>query len=96
MRAAAVSLLADATSGGGITGWVIGYVIAVVIVLVLVALVVPILWLAHSIGKEANMIDDSLRESVRNTSALTKLNTTIDHAEVIVAGLNRGRTRLGG
>jgi len=24
------------------------------------------------------------------------LNTTIDHAEVIVAGLARGRTRLGG
>jgi hypothetical protein len=42
------------------------------------------------------MIDDSLLESVDNTAALTKLTTTIEHAEIIVAGLHRGRTRLGG
>jgi hypothetical protein len=81
---------------GSITGWVIGYAIAVVVVLVVVALVVPILVLAHSIGNEAKTIDDSLAESVRNTAALKDLRTTIDHAEVIVAGLSRGRTRLGG
>ena len=79
-----------------ITGWVIGYTITIVVVLVVVALVVPILLLAGSIGKEAKMIDDSLNESVRNTAALAGLRTTIDHAEVIVAGLARGRTRLGG
>ena len=79
-----------------ITGWVIGYTITIVVVLVVVALVVPILMLAASIGKEAKMIDDSLNESVRNTAALKDLRTTIDHAEVIVAGLARGRTRLGG
>jgi hypothetical protein len=79
-----------------ITGWVIGYTITIVVVLVVVALVVPILMLAHSIGNEAKMIDDSLNESVRNTAALADLRTTIDHAEVIVAGLARGRTRLGG
>ena len=79
-----------------ITGWVIGYTITIVVVLVVVALVVPILVLAHSIGKEAKMIDDSLTESVHNTAALKELHTTIDHAEVIVAGLDRGRTRLGG
>ncbi len=78
------------------TGWLIGYVIAIVVVLVVVALVLPILVLAGSIGKEAKMINDSLTDSVRNTAALKGLNTTIDHAEVIVAGLNRGRTRLGG
>jgi len=78
------------------TGWVIGYTITIVVVLVVVALVVPILVLAASIGKEAKMINDSLTESVRNTAALKELNTTIDHAEVIVAGLHRGRTRLGG
>jgi hypothetical protein len=78
------------------TGWVIGYAIGLVVVIVLVVLVVSILRLAHSIGQEATMIDDSLQESVDNTAALTKLTTTIDHAEVIVAGLNRGRTRLGG
>ncbi len=79
-----------------ITGWVIGYSIANAVVLVVVALVVPILVLAYSIGNEAKMMDDSLTESVRNTAALKDLRTTIDHAEVIVAGLARGRTRLGG
>jgi hypothetical protein len=79
-----------------ITGWVIGYTITIVVVLVVVALVVPILMLAASIGKEAKMIDDSLKESVNNTAGLAGLRTTIDHAEVIVAGLARGRTRLGG
>jgi hypothetical protein len=79
-----------------ITGWLIGYGIGLVVVIVLVALVVPILWLAHSIGQQASMIDESLRESVHNTAALTGLHTTIDHAEVITAGLRRGRNRLGG
>jgi hypothetical protein len=80
----------------GNTGWLIGYVITVAVVLVVVALVVPILALAKSIGDEAKMINDSLTDSVRNTAALAELNTTIDHAEVIVAGLARGRQRLGG
>jgi hypothetical protein len=78
------------------TGWVIGYTITIAVVLVVVALVVPILMLAHSIGNEAKMINDSLTDSVHNTAALKELHTTIDHAEVIVAGLHRGRTRLGG
>jgi uncharacterized membrane protein (Fun14 family) len=90
------TVLADAAATGDVTGWVIGYAIGLVVVLVLVVLVVSILRLAHSIGQEATMIDDSLRDSVRNTAALTKLTTTIDHAQVITAGLNRGRTRLGG
>ena len=77
-------------------GWILGYTITIAVVLVVVALVVPILILAASIGKEAKMIDDSLKQSVHNTAALNGLNTTIDHAEVIVAGLARGRTRLGG
>jgi hypothetical protein len=85
-----------AAADGGTTGWIIGYTITIVVVLVAVALVVPILVLAASIGKEAKMINDSLTESVHNTAALRELNKTINHAEVIVAGLNRGRTRLGG
>jgi hypothetical protein len=85
-----------AADDAGITGWVVGYVIAIVVVLVVVALVLPILILAGSIGGEAKMINDSLTESVHNTAALKDLNTTIEHAEVIVAGLARGRTRLGG
>jgi hypothetical protein len=78
------------------TGWTIGYVITIVIVLVVVALVVPILMLAASIGKQAETINDSLTQAVHNTAALSELTTTIDHAEVITAGLHRGRTRLGG
>jgi hypothetical protein len=85
-----------AAASGSTTGWAIGYTITIVVVLVVVALVVPILLLAHSIGGQAKTINDSLTESVRNTAALTELNTTIEHAEVIVAGLERGRTRLGG
>lgn len=77
-------------------GWYLGYGITILVVLVVVALVVPILWQARVIGKQAKAIDGSLTEAVHNTSALAQLRTTIDHAEVIVAGLNRGRKRLGG
>lgn len=80
----------------GIGGWVTGYTLTIIVVLVVVALVLPILYLAHSISKEAQMIDESLAQSVENTAALTELNTTIDHAQTIVAGLARGRQRLGG
>lgn len=77
-------------------GWYLGYGITIAVVLVVVALVVPILWLAYTIGNEAKAINDSLTTSVHNTAALKDLNTTIDHAEVIAAGLARGRNRLGG
>ena len=70
--------------------------ITIVVVLVVVALVVPILcWPARS-ATRPQTINDSLTESVHNTAALAELSTTIEHAEVIVAGLNRGRARLGG
>jgi ATP/ADP translocase len=87
------ALLATSTSNGG---WVVGYTVTIIVVLVVVALVVPILLLAYSIGNEAQTIDDSLTQAVHNTAGLAQLNTTIESAEVIVAGLNRGRTRLGG
>jgi hypothetical protein len=77
-------------------GWYLGYGITIVVVLVVVALVVPILALARSIGKQAKEINTSLIQAVHNTAALTQLHTTIDSAEVIVAGLERGRKRLGG
>jgi hypothetical protein len=77
-------------------GWILGYTIGVVIVLVVVALVVPILLLARSIGKQAPVINESLAAAERNTAPLKDLRTTIDHAQVIVAGLARGRARLGG
>jgi hypothetical protein len=83
-------------AAGSTTGWTIGYTVAIIVVLVVVALVVPILVLAHKIGQEALKIDAALQRSVDNTAALADLNTTIDHAEVIVDGLKRGRERLGG
>jgi len=78
------------------TGWTIGYVVTIAVVLVVVALVVPILLLAASIGRQAETINDSLARAVRHTAALRELTTTIEHAEVITAGLRRGRNRLGG
>ena len=78
------------------TGWVIGYTIGIIVVLVVVALVVPILLLAHAIGNQAKEINDGLTDAVHNTAALGELNTTIEHATVIIDGLHRGRTRLGG
>jgi hypothetical protein len=87
------ALLAASTST---TGWVVGYTLAIVVVLVVVALVVPILLLAHSIGNEATQINDALTQAVHNTAALSQLRTTSESADVIVAGLQRGRARLGG
>jgi hypothetical protein len=83
-------------SSGVDVGFTIGFTIGVVIVLVVVALVVPILLLARSIGKQAPMINEPLQQAVTNTAPLKALSTTIEHAQVIVAGLHRGRTRLGG
>jgi hypothetical protein len=77
-------------------GWTLGYVIGIVVVLVVVALVVPILRLAYSIGKEAPKINDALGDAVHNTAPLAALRTTIEHATIIIGGLQRGRARLGG
>jgi hypothetical protein len=77
-------------------GWVLGYIIGIVVVLVVVALVVPILRLAYSIGIQAPKINDALGDAVHNTSALAGLRTTIEHATIIIGGLQRGRARLGG
>ena len=78
------------------TGWIIGWSVGLVVVLAVVALVVPILLLAQRIGDQASDINDSLLRSVDHTSALQKLNDTNDAADAIVAGLARGRSRLGG
>lgn len=78
------------------TGWVIGYTIGAVVVVVVVALVVPILMLAYKIGTEAQAIDDSLNDSVKNTAALNNLNATNTMAINVIEGLKRGRERLGG
>ena len=78
------------------TGWAVGYVIGIVVVLVVVALVVPILLLAHSIGGQAERINEGLGDAVRHTAALADLSTTSESATAIADGLRRGRERLGG
>ena len=78
------------------TGWWIGYGIGIAVVLVVVALVTPILLLARSIAVAAPQINDELSAAVKNTAALSGLNTTIEHATIIIDGLHRGRTKLGG
>ena len=78
------------------TDWTIGYVIGGIVVLAVVALVVPILILARQIGDEAPKINTALEGAVRNTAPLAALSTTIEHATIIIAGLERGRHRLGG
>jgi hypothetical protein len=78
------------------TGWWIGYGIGIFLVVVVVALVVPILLLARSIGREAVPINEALTKAVHNTAPLAALRTTIEHATIIIGGLQRGRARLGG
>ena len=63
---------------------------------VLVVLIAAILILAKQIGDEAPKINAALEGAVRNTAPLAALSTTIEHATIIIAGLKRGRERLGG
>jgi hypothetical protein len=77
-------------------GWIIGWSVGLAVVLAVVVLVVAILVLAQHISERAGAINDSLTKSVHNTAALSELNTTNEAAEAIVAGLTRGRHRLGG
>ena len=83
-------------AGGSSTGWVIGWTIGIVLAVVVVALVVTILWLAKLIGDDAPEINDALTRAVHNTAPLGALRTTIEHATIIIGGLQRGRARLGG
>jgi uncharacterized transporter YbjL len=83
-------------AGGSNTGWVIGWTIGIVLAVVVVVLVVAILWLAKSIGDEAPKINGALTKAVHNTAPLAALRTTIEHATIIIGGLQRGRARLGG
>jgi hypothetical protein len=78
------------------SGWVLGLVIGLVVVAAVVALVTPIILLARRIARQAPRINAALMKAETNTAPLAALTTTIDHAETIVAGLERGRARLGG
>ena len=85
-----------AAGGASHFGWTLGYVIGGVLVVVVAALVGTILLLARSIGDEAPKINAGLAAAVRNTAPLGALRTTIEHATIIIGGLQRGRARLGG
>ena len=78
------------------SGWKAGYAIGTGVVAIVVALVSTILAYAESIGDNAVKINESLQDAERNTAPLAALRTTIDDANAIVGGLQRGRTRLGG
>jgi hypothetical protein len=86
----------DSNAGPGGSGWKAGYAIGTGVVAVVVALVSAILAYAGSIGDEAPKINAALQEAERNTAPLGALRTTIDDANAIVGGLQRGRARLGG
>ena len=85
-----------ASAEASLAGWHLGLVIGLVVVVVVVALVTPILLLARRIGRQAAAVDEALRRAEHNTAALSGLRETIDHAGVIVSGLQRARARLGG
>jgi hypothetical protein len=78
------------------SGWIAGYTIGTGVVAIVVALVSAILAYARSIGDDALKINESLQHAERNTAPLGALRTTIDDANAIVGGLQRGRARLGG
>jgi hypothetical protein len=77
-------------------GWTAGYIIGAGVVAIVVALVSAILAYAQSIGDDALKINESLKDAELNTAPLDALRTTIDDANAIVDGLQRGRARLGG
>ena len=78
------------------TDGTIGYVIGGVVLLAVGVLVAAIIVRAKQIGDEAPKINTALEGAVRNTAPLGALSTTIEHATIIIAGLKRGRQRLGG
>jgi hypothetical protein len=94
-----MAFLAERVPGPGeahLFGWYLGFAIAVLVIAVVVALVAPLLVLAARIARQAPQINAALQQAYRNTVPLADLRQTIDHAEVILGGLQRGRARLGG
>lgn len=90
-----MTVLAQAVEAN-VGGWYLGLAIGMAVVVVVAILVGWILYLALKIGQYATMINEALQQSYQNTKPLADLKTTIDHATVIVGGLQRGRARLGG
>jgi K+-transporting ATPase A subunit len=93
---AASTVPGSVASGVSTTGWWLGYAVGFLVLLVVLMLVIPILLLAHAIGKEATMINDSLTQAVHNTAPLAALQPGDDDGGVLDRGAERGRERLGG
>jgi len=87
---------AQPVASRGHSGWIAGYTVGGAVVAVVVVLVSAILAYARSIGDEAPKINAALRRAERNTAPLGALRTTVEDAEAITSGLQRGRARLGG
>jgi hypothetical protein len=90
------ALAEQSRAGTHRSGWIAGYAVGTGVVAVVVALVSAILAYARSIGDEAPKINAALQRAESNTASLGELRTTIDDADAIVGGLQRGRARLGG
>jgi hypothetical protein len=84
------------TAADNRNAWIAGYAIGATVVAAVVALVSAILAYAQSIGDEAPKINAALKDAEHNTAPLGALRATIEDANAIVGGLQRGRERLGG
>ena len=71
-------------------------VLVVLTVIVIVALIAGLAVYLYWAGTLLDRIGAKLEGAVRNTAPLAALRTTIEHATIIIAGLQRGRARLGG
>jgi hypothetical protein len=91
--------LAERVPGPGeahLFGWYLGFAIAVVVIAVVVARVARSWSSPHGSPVRFHRSTGPCNQSYRNMLPSAALRQTIDHAEVILGGLERGRARLGG
>jgi hypothetical protein len=77
-------------------GWYVGFVIAAVVITIVVALVAAILQIARTIGSQAQMANQGLKQALENTRPLHDLETTTDIAVTVTRELNKVRMALEG
>jgi hypothetical protein len=77
-------------------GWYVGFVVAAVVITIVVALVAAILQIARTIGAQAQMANQGLKQALENTRPLHDLATTTDIAVTVTRELNRVRMALEG
>ena len=77
------------------TLWVSVIIVGFVVVVAVAALLSLLIYLIKRIDHRVDAIGGTLTAAKANT-ADAALSTTIEHATIIIAGLQRGRHRLGG